>query len=467
MRTETEAQKAKRKAKEARQLAKLLEMHGKDFLFHGFWFLLVILTVIYIADEITSHMTDKMKSDMIFDLFNIANRDINSDKYSSAIQMMAIATIPTYFITAINPIYKTLADKFGRKAFLVINTLGMGLGMLICMIAPNIYVFVVGMVVMGFFTPNDMQVIYLMETAPKEHRAKLCSITKGIGLLSVSLIGVLRSIFYNPEKLSSWRLVYLIPVLTCFIISLMALFFTRETPVFVKSRLEYLEKTDEEREREKKEAASKEVSIGAAFRYIMRSGQLKTIGLILLIFSVGVAMSGYTNEVLMSPGHITDAQKDVFLMIEPIVYAIFAFFSGFITDALGRKNSGFIFGLCAIIGQVAFVFGAKAGMGPVALAIFDGLMYGGMWSLSDLLFFTLPAESTPTHIRSTVCAVMSYTYITNMLTAMITGIFFTKITAAGIGTFQLWFFVPAMLISMLLLKTRVEETKDTDLSEIE
>ena len=42
-----------------------------------------------------------------------------------------------------------------------------------------------------FFIPNDAQVIYIMEVSPEKHRAKLCSITKGIALLSVSLIGVL------------------------------------------------------------------------------------------------------------------------------------------------------------------------------------------------------------------------------------------------------------------------------------
>ena len=203
---------------------------------------------------------------MIFDLFKVPNSDVNAQEYANAISLMAIATIPSYIITAVNPIYKTLADRFGRKIFLVINTAGMGLGMLICMIAPNVYVFIIGMCVMSFFTPNDMQVIYLMETAPKEHRAKLCSITKGIGLLSVSLIGVLRSIFYDPARLSSWRMVYLVPVLICLVISILALIFTRETPVFVESRLEYLEKSDEQREAERKAAAGNEVSIGAAFK---------------------------------------------------------------------------------------------------------------------------------------------------------------------------------------------------------
>ena len=166
MKAETTAQREKRREKEARELNRLKKIKARPTMVHGFWFLLVILTVIYIADEISSNVNGVMKPYMIFDLFRIPNADTTAQEYGSAISVMAIATIPTYILTAINPLYRTLADRFGRKIFLFINTLGMGLGMLICMTAANPYLFVVGTCLTGFFTPNDMQVIYLMETAP-------------------------------------------------------------------------------------------------------------------------------------------------------------------------------------------------------------------------------------------------------------------------------------------------------------
>jgi len=467
MKEETLAQKQKRHEKEAKELARLEKSQQSTPLVHGFWFLLIILTIIYIADEISSNMEGVMKPYMIFDLFKVPNMDANSEVYSAAISVLAIATIPGYISKAVNPLYRTLADRYGRKVFLVINTLGMGVGMLIAMVAPNPYVYVLGCFITSFFTPNDIQVIYLMETAPIEHRAKLCSITKGIGLLAVSLIGVFRSMFYKTSVPSSWRMVYLIPVLIAIIIALFALVFTKETPVFTQRRIEYLKKSDEERLAETHKESSNEGGLGAAWKYIIHSKQLRNLGIIMMIFSVGVALSGYATEILLSGGHMSNEDMNTFYIVEPIVYAICAFFSGFATDAMGRKNSGVLFGILAIIGQVVFVFGAKAGIGALPLAIANGLMYGGMWSLSDLLFIVLPGESAPTHIRATVMAVISYAFITNLIISILVGVFYPAIGSANIGTFQLMFFVPAMLISIILLKLKIRETKDIDLTTIE
>ena len=466
MRTETSAQAEKRHAREARELARLTKNAARPALVHGFWFLLVILTVIYIADEISSSINGVMKPYMIFDLFKIPNGDTTSDQYGSAISLMAIATIPTYILTAINPLYRTLADRFGRKIFLFINTLGMGVGLLLCMTASNPYIFVVGMCLTGFFTPNDMQVIYLMETAPVKHRAKLCSITKGIGLLSVSLIGVFRSIFYDPNDRTTWRMVYLIPVVIALVIAVIAYIFTKETPVFMQRRIEYLKKTDEERAAEEEKGRNERGGLKEAFHYIIHTPQTRTLAILVFVFSVAVALSGYVSEVLLAGGHMTDDDMNLFYIIEPIVYAVFAFFSGFATDAMGRKNSGFLFGLLAIIGQCVFVFGSKAGIGAIPLSIANGLMYGGLWSLSDLLFIVLPGESAPTRIRATVMSLISYAYISNLVVTMLVGVFYDRIGSAKIGTFQLFIFVPFILITIIVLKLKVRETKDTDLSTV-
>ncbi len=467
MKKESPEQREKRLGREKKELSRLEKAQKKETLLHGFWFLLIILTVIYIADEISSNMNGVMRPFMIFDLFKVPNADTTSEVYGNAVSVMAIATIPTYILTAVNPLYRTLADRFGRKIFLFINTLSMGLGMLICMIAPNPYIFVIGTCITGFFTPNDMQVIYLMETAPKEHRAKLCSITKGIGLLSVSLIGVLRSAFYDPSNLPSWRMVYLIPVIGTVAIAVIAYLFTRETPVFLERRIGYLRKTDEERASELSEGQNSSGGIREAVRYIIHSKQLRMVAIVLFVFSMAIAFSGYSTEILLAGGHMTDANMNLFYIVEPIVYAVFAFFSGFFTDALGRKNAGVLFGICAIVGMFFFVFGARWGIGAIPLSIANGLMFGGLWSLSDLLFLVLPGESAPTRIRATVMAVISYMYFSNMLVSMLVGIFYNKIGSARIGIFELCFFIPIILFSIIFLKLKVKETKDTDLSKVE
>ena len=45
---------------------------------------------------------------------------------------------------ALVPFYKALADKFGRKPFLVLNTLGMGVGMALAWWSPNMVLYFIG-----------------------------------------------------------------------------------------------------------------------------------------------------------------------------------------------------------------------------------------------------------------------------------------------------------------------------------
>jgi hypothetical protein len=55
----------------------------------------------------------------------------------------------------------------------------------------------------------------------------------------------------------------------------------------------------------------------------------------------------------------------------------------------------------------------------------------------------------------------------NLIISILVGVFYPAIGSANIGTFQLMFFVPAMLISIILLKLKIKETKDIDLTTIE
>lgn len=435
---------------------------------------IIIVTIIYMIDEITSNVDSKMRTFMIYDLFHINYGDTGSKEYGDAVSKINIATIPTYIAFFFLPFYKMLADRFGRKLFIVLNTIGMGLGMLVCMVASNYIIYLIGFIIICFFIPNDAQVIYIMEVSPEKHRAKLCSITKGIALLSVSLIGVFKKIFYNPEDLSTWRLVFLIPVIVAFVVGFLSIFLTAETPVFLRNRKEYLEKTDEEREAEKEKAKQDKTKAGGikgAFNYIIHNKQLRWITIILLIFQVAIGVVGWENETMQFGGQ-SDDLNSLFFIIEPIVYAIFAFFSGFISDWLGRKKSCLIFGISCVLGEIGFILCAKFMAYDVTqtwfLAIFNGIMYGGLWSLSDCLFLVMPAESTPTNIRASVNGLITYTGGVGKIIGLVVGIIFPFIGGSkNIGYFQMFIIVPVLLISVFLLMIKVKETKDFNLDDVE
>jgi MFS family permease len=472
---EKELKDKKRREKEIHELSLIDKRMEKANRFAKMLLLsIIVVTVIYIVDEIASNVDSKMRTFMIYDLFHINYGDTGSDAYSSAVSKLNIATIPTYLVFFLLPLYKMLADKFGRKLFIVLNTIGMGIGMLTCMLAPNYIIYLIGFVVICFFIPNDAQVIYIMEVSPEKHRAKLCSITKGIALLSVSLIGVFKTIFYKQEDLTTWRLVFLIPVILAFVIGFLSIFLTSETPVFLKNRKEYLSKTEEEREADRQKALTDKTQAGGikgAFHYIVHNKQLRWITIILIIFQFAVGIVGYENETMQFGGQ-SDNLNSSFHIIEPIVYAIFAFFSGFLSDWLGRKKSCVIFGAFGVLGEIGFIMCAK--LMPytisqtVLLAIFNGLMYGGLWSLSDCLFLVMPAESTPTNIRASVNGLITYTGGVGKIVGLLVGILFPIIGGSkNIGYFQLFVFVPVILLSIILLGFKVKETKGINLDNVE
>jgi MFS family permease len=177
-----------------------------------------------------------------------------------------------------------------------------------------------------------------------------------------------------------------------------------------------------------------------------------------------VALTGYASETMLAYG-MTDEGMNTFYTVEPIVYAVFAFFSGFLTDWLGRKKSGILFGVLAIVGEIIFVFAAVFGAGPVALSVANGLMYGGLWSFSDLLYIVVPSESVPTERRVSVVSLLQYTALSNMVVTIIVGVLYQFIGSRRIGLIQLVFFVPFMLLSVIHVAKHLKETGDVDLND--
>ena len=232
--------KIEREKRELERLEKAEAFHNHK---HYFAILIVVLSIVYIVDELASSVRGVVEVQTIRDLFNVV---YPSSDYDKATATLGFVTMAGYLSYLISPFYKSLADRWGRKPFLIINTLGMGVGMLLCIISRSVAVYIIGTVVLTFFTPNDVQVIYIMECAPTEHRAKLCSITKGLALISVSSLGLFVKLFVNDAVPSTWRNVFIIPIILAFLIGIAAIYFVSETPVFTQRRLKYLRSSEEE-----------------------------------------------------------------------------------------------------------------------------------------------------------------------------------------------------------------------------
>lgn len=452
--------------KEQRELMRLDREFSRPKPARYLLFVLIVLTVVYVVDEITSNINSAMQPYVLFDLFSISSRSVNSPEYTRAINTVAPWQVASNLFLIISPFYKALSDKYGRRLFLMINTVGMGVGMLIVMTSRSVVQYILGMLFMLFFTPNDMQVLYIMETAPKEKRATCSFIAKGIALISVSLIGVLSKIFLREDVPSSWRMVYLIPVVTALVIGALSYFLMRETPVFLEQRRSYLSLTPEERkakaEADVKNSTSQDGGVFRAVKFIFKNRQLRWILISGFLFFATTFYTSYYATVMegaMSTDMVASA-----LIIYPFFNGLITIVSGFFSDRLGRKRVCLLLGGLMLAGLTLFVLACRLGWGPVAAGIAYGCSIGGLWSMSDTIILTMPAESSPSGMRSSVMGTISVLIFAGSFIGQI--LFIVCQNFLPMDLLFLLICVPFIALSLLLLMTKVRETKDVDLDAI-
>ena len=214
--------------KNQREITKAKKTMSKVLMPGYMAYMLTILSMVYIVDEIASNIYNSLQSDMVTQ-FYVNGKGLD---FNTGLATYSAMTAPLYVIMIITPFYKSLADRFGRKIFLAINTFGMGVGMLICMLAPNPIVYLVGVGVINFLMNNDMQVLYIMESVPEKHRAKFTSITKAVALLGVMAIPTLRNLFMADGG-GAWQKVFMIPAIAGMVMGMISLIAMPETPTYL------------------------------------------------------------------------------------------------------------------------------------------------------------------------------------------------------------------------------------------
>ncbi len=319
-------------------------------------YLIFIISFIYLTDEVASQIGPLMKTE-------IANGLLASYGESSVgiLDTLSLISIP-FSIIAI--FYKPLSDKFGRKKFLVTNTMGLGIALFIVFISDNIPLYVIGTCIIQFFVPHDMQVVYIMESVPPKHRAKIYFAIKSFATMGIMLVPILRRTLMTD--MSQWRVVFLVPAIIGLASSLVALLFARETDAFIESRLRYLRMTDEEREQEKKSKAQENAQGGIAnalkfvwshkqLRWLYIAAALTNLGYIVTMYYQVIISYGYagrygeiTDEILntVSLNEVTTA-----LLLFPVGSAVLQFFVGIFGDWLGRKKASIIMCILCEVGS--------------------------------------------------------------------------------------------------------------------
>lgn len=443
--------------KNQREITKAKKTMSKVLMPGYMAYMLTILSMVYIVDEIASNIYNSLQSDMVTQ-FYVNGKGLD---FNTGLATYSAMTAPLYVIMIITPFYKSLADRFGRKIFLAINTFGMGVGMLICMLAPNPIVYLVGVGVINFLMNNDMQVLYIMESVPEKHRAKFTSITKAVALLGVMAIPTLRNLFMADGG-GAWQKVFMIPAIAGMVMGMISLIAMPETPTYLKRRIARLEKSEDTENSNSEEES--QGSVKDAIKFIFGHKQMRAIALCAFIFVASTGGTNYYESIMKTGGMSTDNITTAMFFI-PLINAAMTALSGFITDLIGRKRSVMVHTGIALVGLVSFVCCSNFGISPVLVGVSYGFFIGGLWSAADILFILIPGESTPTNLRVSVVGTMGImSGVGNVLSVaiMTVGMLFIE----SIGFLYLGVAIPFLLIAMVILVTKVNETKGVDLTTV-
>src|SRR5574344_1596561 len=184
MRSETPEHVIVRHKKEAAELVRRKKELARPKPRYYLWTLLLIVSLAFITDEVASIVTVQVQSNIINDLFVPLTR---SGDYNDGLSLYQSLSYIIYPFMLLAFFYKPLADQFGRTPFLVINTIGMSLGMIIVYLCHDVYLYFIGYGLMMFFISHDMHSVYIMEVSKPKWRATTYGVTKFLAVLGTML----------------------------------------------------------------------------------------------------------------------------------------------------------------------------------------------------------------------------------------------------------------------------------------
>lgn len=456
--------------KKARELAYWEKQKARPKGNTYFWYLVLIIALIYAVDEIASQINSLMQTE-------IANTFFQSESSVTLLNLLNVVAIPFQIIGIL---YRPLADRFGRKTFLIINTFGMALALFTIFLSQNAIMYFIGACMILFFVPHDMHVVYIMETAPAKSRAITYSVIKFFANMAVMLVPLLRR--WLMQSSSEWRNVYLIPAIVGIVVSLIALLCARETDAFIDSRIRYLKMTEDELKAEeaKKKAQDSQGGLVDALKFGFSHKQLRWVFICFALAGIGVvgsmnyqailthgyAMSVYGSNAKEFLDLVSVKEVSQALILYPIGMALSQVIMGFISDKKGRKAAAITVAANCVVSFVVFSVGAKTNLNPSLVGFFCGTFVGSYYSTNDVLIM-MASESAPTNLRSSATSAQTVVGFAGYAIGFITNTILALIFGDGvIGTVALCLLVPSFIATLIALVKKTHDTKGLDLNTV-
>lgn len=470
----TLSKQEKRKIREQKELTRLLKEKNKNKFVGYIFYFLFIITVVYLVDEISTNIGKFMELDVTIFFFKTEEAYNNSSIRSLVTTLITVIAGTSMFL-------RPLADRFGRKLFLVIYTMGMGVAMFIISVSNHIAGWVVGTLLIQMCIPHDMQQVYIQECAPKEKRGTYFFVIKGIATLSLMIVPLLRKAFNVDSFDENFKYVYLIIGIIGVTAAVLAIFLMRESDVYLDSRISWLQKSDEEKAIAKQEKAdeARRSGIFSGIAYMFKHKQLLflLLGMCLVMFTY-VLTDNYNT--IMSCGWLQNQGKELTVenyrlakfistnavLIYPIGCGLVVLTPGFISDKIGRKKASIFYGISALTCYILFFIGSRNVWSPYLLGFLIGAACGSVWSYGDLILLMV-TESSSTNMRVSAnavalcCAGIFYT-----IGQTIIGAIGTKLGDGYLGIATIVAVIIGLTLGTILILITVKETKGVDLTEV-
>ncbi len=454
----------KLKAREAKELVRReKQVKFKENKFYLIY-LFMILSLVFITDEIASTISIQFQSNIVNEFF-VQNMGM---EYGQGLSIFSALGFITYPISLLMVLYRPLADRFGRKPFLVINTFCMALGLFIVYLSQEIVVYMIGGTLMGFMVSHDMQAVYILECSDEKSRARNYSIIKSVAILGTLLIPLLReTLMQNISE--KWHLVYLVPAIIGFVLSFVALLCAKETHTFLTNRIKYLKTPIEERERKNKEEKLNNAQGGIinAVKFAFKHHQLRWLIIACVFFYFASLATSSYNTVMAESANMSEQDITYALYLYPVGNALATFITGLVSDKFGRKTTIIAMGTGSLVCYSLFIASSMLSWTPFLTGFLIGGFMGCYWGAGDTIGSIMFSESAPTNLRSSV------TVINTLLNGIIGGVasiimmvVVPLIPVETFGYFYLCLTVPGLIGAIIVMLKFVGETKGLDLTKV-
>lgn len=451
-------------AREAKELIRREKQLGARSNKFYLIYLFMILSLIYITDEIASTISIQFQANIVTEFF-VKNMGM---EYGAGLSLFSAIGFISYPVTLLIIFYRPLADKFGRKPFLVINTLCMGLGLFLVYLSKDIYVYMIGGTLMSFMVSHDMQCVYILECSDKKSRARNYAIVKAVAILGTLLVPLLRATLMQNVS-ERWHVVYLVPAIIGFVMSLFALLFARETNAFLTKRIEYLKTPIEEREQRSKEGREQNAQGGilTAVKFAFRHRQLRFLIIACCCFYLASLGTATYSTVMAKSALMTEEEITLALFLYPVGNALFTLISGFVSDKFGRKVTIVAMSCSALTCYLLFIFSGMFKWTPYLTGFAIGGFMGSYWGAGDTIGGIMFSESTPTNLRSSVTVINTLLNgVMGGLAKVITMILLPIIPERMFGYMYLGLTVPGLVGAIVIMWLFVGETRGLDLKTV-